>query len=150
VKYSKEDISFFIKIALGLLFSLPIILGISTIAFGALKIVWENIQGILSYIIFSIFFLWLLSIIGSFFDKGSNNSKSSSYFRPSNNYPENWQEIRKQALQRDGYRCGNCGATENLHVHHIVPLSKGGSNSLSNLRTLCKNCHQKLHPHMRD
>jgi 5-methylcytosine-specific restriction endonuclease McrA len=27
---------------------------------------------------------------------------------------------------------------------------KGGTNNLSNLRTLCNSCHEKLHPHMRD
>jgi len=64
-------------------------------------------------------------------------------------YPENWESIRKKALKRDGYQCGNCGSTNRLHVHHIVPLSKDGTNNLSNLRTLCEGCHKKLHPHMR-
>jgi hypothetical protein len=65
-------------------------------------------------------------------------------------YPPNWEEVRQVVLKRDGYQCGNCGSTENLHVHHIVPLSLGGSNELGNLRTLCKTCHAKLHPHMRN
>lgn len=64
-------------------------------------------------------------------------------------YPENWSTIREEVLIRDGYQCGNCGSPNNLHVHHIVPLSKGGSNRLTNLRTLCEQCHKKLHPHMR-
>ena len=63
-------------------------------------------------------------------------------------YPENWDALRAQALSRDGYRCGNCGATSKLHVHHIVPLSRGGTNVLGNLRTLCDSCHKLLHPHM--
>lgn len=63
-------------------------------------------------------------------------------------YGPNWPELRRMALQRDGYRCGNCGLTTNLHVHHIVPLSKGGTNQLNNLRTLCRDCHTLLHPHM--
>ena len=65
-------------------------------------------------------------------------------------YPEKWGDIRQIVLERDEYRCANCQSTENLHVHHIVPLSLGGSNELSNLKTLCKNCHTRLHPHMRD
>lgn len=65
-------------------------------------------------------------------------------------YPENWEEIRKQVLVRDGHCCGNCGSFNDLHVHHIVPLSKGGTNQLSNLRTLCKECHTKIHPHMQN
>lgn len=64
-------------------------------------------------------------------------------------YPDNWNEIRQQVLRCDGNSCGNCGVTTNLHVHHIVPLSKGDTNKLSNLRTLCEDCHKKLHPHMR-
>lgn len=65
-------------------------------------------------------------------------------------YPPNWAELRLEILRRDGHRCGNCGSTTNLHVHHIVPLSKGGSSDPGNLRTLCESCHKRLHPHMRD
>jgi hypothetical protein len=64
-------------------------------------------------------------------------------------YPDDWVELRMQVLARDGYRCANCPATHGLHVHHIVPLSKGGTNQLSNLIVLCEDCHKKLHPHMR-
>lgn len=65
-------------------------------------------------------------------------------------YPAYWPELRQLVLERDGYRCGNCGSKEGLHVHHIVPLSLGGTNEMGNLRTLCKNCHARLHPHMKD
>lgn len=65
-------------------------------------------------------------------------------------YPPDWEQLRVTILQRDGHRYGNCGSTPNLHVHHIVPLSKGGSNKPGNLRTLCKDCHTSLHPHMRE
>ncbi|WP_083866574.1 HNH endonuclease [Natronococcus occultus] len=37
----------------------------------------------------------------------------------------------------------NCSSEQRLEVHHIVPLSVGGSNELSNLVTLCKECHTK-------
>lgn len=32
-----------------------------------------------------------------------------------------------------------------LHVHHIVPLGCGGTNSFRNLITLCEECHGKIH-----
>lgn len=68
----------------------------------------------------------------------------------SRRYPDDWDELRLKALERDGYRCANCGRSGvELHAHHIVPLSVGGTNSLSNLKTLCEDCHKLIHPHMR-
>lgn len=95
------------------------------------------------------------AIAGGVFEKSNEREKWLPRLNPSNkytypNYPEDWPRIRQEVLSRDGHRCGNCGSNHNLMVHHIVPLSKGGSNSLSNLRTLCEDCHKKLHPHMRD
>ena len=53
-------------------------------------------------------------------------------------------EARK--IMRDKQRvCANCGSTENLDVHHIVPVSKGGITEESNLVYLCKSCHLKAH-----
>lgn len=62
-------------------------------------------------------------------------------------YPDDWEERRKQVLERDGYECQECGATDTtLHVHHVTPISEGGSHDLSNLETLCESCHAKEHP----
>jgi DNA-directed RNA polymerase subunit RPC12/RpoP len=48
-----------------------------------------------------------------------------------------WQKARAAARQRDGNRCTECGSTEGLQVHHIIPITQGGSEfDLSNLRTL--------------
>jgi hypothetical protein len=41
----------------------------------------------------------------------------------------------------DNYRCANCGSTQDLTVDHIIPVSKGGGNERSNLRTLCRPCN---------
>ena len=30
-------------------------------------------------------------------------------------------------------------------VHHIVPLSEGGTHEQSNLMSLCKSCHSRIH-----
>ena len=54
---------------------------------------------------------------------------------------------RLRVLQRDGFRCVLCGhspATDRrirLHLDHIQPLARGGSNALSNLQTLCQECN---------
>ena len=52
--------------------------------------------------------------------------------------------VRYSVLKRDGGKCVLCGASPptNLEVDHIIPVSKGGDDSLSNLRTLCANCNK--------
>ena len=56
-----------------------------------------------------------------------------------------YEALRKQVLSRDNWRCQNCGAFENLQVHHIQWRSKLGHDSLENLITLCASCHDALH-----
>lgn len=50
-------------------------------------------------------------------------------------------------LSRDNYRCCRCGATKNLHVHHIDRSGNTDSpnNDLENLQTLCSPCHTLEH-----
>jgi 5-methylcytosine-specific restriction endonuclease McrA len=51
--------------------------------------------------------------------------------------------LRKQVFERDNYTCQSCGVKENLTIDHIIPVSKGGSNHLDNLQTLCGSCNSK-------
>ena len=44
-----------------------------------------------------------------------------------------------------GTFCVSCGAIDDLVYHHILPLSFGGKDVLSNICCLCNNCHYKLH-----
>lgn len=56
--------------------------------------------------------------------------------------------LRLEIFKRDHYSCKICGASPakdhsvNLVIDHIVPFSKGGSNALENLQTLCNLCNQ--------
>jgi len=64
-----------------------------------------------------------------------------------------WWSIRKEVWDRDGGRCrliknGKvCGAPA-AEVHHIIPLSKGGTNTKANLISACKDCHDRRHHHL--
>lgn len=52
--------------------------------------------------------------------------------------------VRFQVLERDGFRCRYCGleASEaQLHVDHVVPVSKGGTHGLENLVASCERCN---------
>ncbi len=48
---------------------------------------------------------------------------------------------------RDGFQCTSPGCTERrwLHLHHIVPVERGGLNTLTNLRTICFSHHRLAH-----
>ena len=62
-------------------------------------------------------------------------------YQKSNRLDEN---IRKAVILRDGCKCMECGKSNcKLEVHHIKPRRLNGSNTLSNLITLCETCHQK-------
>jgi DEAD/DEAH box helicase domain-containing protein len=68
-----------------------------------------------------------------------------------NEYGADWEHQRNQARARDGYRCQVCGLPEKgraHHVHHKTPFrtfeSMEAANHLSNLITLCANCHRRV------
>lgn len=63
---------------------------------------------------------------------------------------KDWENRRKEILERDGYICTRCSTTQeknvdacgmSLSVHHIVPYRLSKDNSPSNLKTLCSVCH---------
>jgi 5-methylcytosine-specific restriction endonuclease McrA len=58
---------------------------------------------------------------------------------------ERYEQIRKEVLRRDGWRCQSCGAVSNLEVHHKEFRSKSGDDSEQNLIALCCVCHATVH-----
>jgi hypothetical protein len=47
----------------------------------------------------------------------------------------------RAVFHRDGGRCRICGQSQKLHVDHIVPRAKGGSDAMDNLWLLCDQCN---------
>tara|TARA_R110000765_G_scaffold265862_1_gene365332 strand:- start:5107 stop:5658 length:552 start_codon:yes stop_codon:yes gene_type:complete len=51
---------------------------------------------------------------------------------------------RFKVFDRDGFTCQYCGQQPpdvTLHVDHIFPVSKGGTNDIDNLSTSCMDCN---------
>lgn len=54
-----------------------------------------------------------------------------------------WRRLVEAVKLRDRYTCQVCGrVTDQGEVDHVIPLSKGGTDSLANLAWLCATpCH---------
>ena len=64
-------------------------------------------------------------------------------YQESNRLDEN---LRMATLMRDGYQCAQCKIKNvQLHAHHIIYREHGGKDTIKNLITLCKSCHDKVH-----
>jgi 5-methylcytosine-specific restriction protein A len=62
-------------------------------------------------------------------------------------YGHAWRKLREVVMHRDGGLCQACAerglVTRATEVDHIVPKSQGGSDDESNLRALCRACHDE-------
>lgn len=50
---------------------------------------------------------------------------------------------RKRIYKRDNNECVYCGSQRNLTIDHVIPRSRGGKNSWTNLVTCCRTCNLK-------
>ena len=48
---------------------------------------------------------------------------------------------RHMVYSRDNHQCQYCGSIKNLTIDHVMPRSRGGSNSWTNLVTACMPCN---------
>lgn len=54
-----------------------------------------------------------------------------------------WQVLRHAILERDGWRCRECGERGRLEVDHIEPVRTAPKRAYdpANLQVLCSQCH---------
>lgn len=68
-------------------------------------------------------------------------------------YGRAWKRIRDSYVKEHPF-CGQCFERGILvpvsEVHHKIPISKGGTHDRSNLMSLCRSCHNKIHLEMGD
>jgi hypothetical protein len=51
---------------------------------------------------------------------------------------KDWRRITNQP-------CGHCGAIDDIHRDHRIPISRGGRHSIGNLMPLCRTCNTRKH-----
>ena len=66
--------------------------------------------------------------------------------RQQRGYGADWQRLRKEILERDGYQCQPCRrrglVTAADQVDHIKPKARGGNDDPRNLQSICTKCHR--------
>ncbi len=89
----------------------------------------------------------------NFLDRGGRRKACRSYITHKGEHflfgPDK-SLLRAKCFLRDRFTCTECGEerdAEDLDMHHVIPLGKGGDDSLGNVTTLCKwtDCHKKKH-----
>ena len=53
------------------------------------------------------------------------------------------EDVRIAAWRRDEGKCVQCDSNERLEYDHIIPVSKGGSNTVRNIQLLCETCNRQ-------
>lgn len=54
-------------------------------------------------------------------------------------------EVKEFVWRRDQAKCVKCGSQDRLEFDHIIPFSKGGSNTARNIQLLCEKCNRSKH-----
>jgi hypothetical protein len=56
------------------------------------------------------------------------------------------REVMLKVVRRDGQMCQICRKNvpdNDLHLDHIIPISRGGTSTVENIRVLCSECNRK-------
>jgi hypothetical protein len=58
------------------------------------------------------------------------------------------ERVRNEVWRRDEGRCVQCGSQERLEFDHLIPWSRGGSDTARNLQLLCEACNRRKSDHI--
>lgn len=58
------------------------------------------------------------------------------------------EAVRIAVWRRDGGKCSKCGSREKLEYDHIIPVSRGGANTVRNIELLCEICNRAKSNHI--
>jgi hypothetical protein len=53
------------------------------------------------------------------------------------------ERVRHEVWRRDQGQCVDCGSRERLEFDHIIPVSRGGSNTARNIELRCQACNRR-------
>lgn len=67
------------------------------------------------------------------------------WIKPATDQLRNWisLQVRTAVYDRDGWACVTCGRGDDLSLDHIQPVSRGGSDDIDNLQTMCRSCNSR-------
>ena len=64
------------------------------------------------------------------------------YFWQNKVRQEQYSIMRNFKRKNNKLTCNRCGKSENLEIHHIIPVAQWGGNDINNLMLLCQDCHK--------
>ena len=83
-------------------------------------------------------------IVSEFAKKENKNSQQVVYDKKEVRDPIS-PKLRFDVFRRDKYvcqYCGACGPKVELEIDHIIPVSRGGTDDINNLKTSCFKCNR--------
>ena len=108
------------------------------------QIAYQNF-GLIKFIVKNL--LYAIPLITLYFNYDSiiTRMKTNHTMKTKNTNRNVSQTIKKYVASNQGWRCNYCKnlLDASFEIDHIVPLYKNGTNHISNLQALCRNCHGK-------
>ncbi len=124
------------------------VIGWIVIGLGCLITGWEPSEKLQAWLLFgapliAFVLVWKNARFFRQDDESDNPLQSSMDSQKSSNYNRTVPtHVRDEVWRRDEGKCATCGSRERLEYDHIIPVSKGGSNTARNIELLCEQCNR--------